>query len=339
MSRYIHTESKFGSFKTIILKDTLSGSSVEIALRGATLLNFFIPLKNKLFNIIDGYQTPKELEEQSGARSCIMAPFSNRIEGGFYEFDDAQHQMYNPVNPQREAIHGFARVIDFEVKKVTTDEHKAELILFTNKLRKDAFKGYPYAVDVEVKFVLKDNELHVDITGHNKGTEAAPFGSGWHPYFKTSDEGVDHLVLTIPASSVIIVDEKLIPLSGEDAYLPISEMPEADFRPSKDIYQNTIGDREVNYCYADLQAGSDGIIRSTIRDPKNGLKITVFQKGGVFYAYSADEVKYRPRMSIALEPVQYITNSFNRPELKDKMTLKPGCSVTFSFGVITEVQK
>lgn len=339
MSRYIHTESKFGSFKTIILKDTHSGSSAEIALRGATLLNYFIPLKNKLFNIVDGYQTPKELEEQSGARSCIMAPFSNRIEDGFYEFDDTQHQLYNPVNPQREAIHGFARVIDFEVKKLITDEHKAELILFTNKLRKDAFKGYPYAVDIEVKFVMKDNELHVDVTGHNKGTEAAPFGCGWHPYFKTSEEGVDHLVLTIPASKVVMVDEKLIPLSGEDAYSSISEIPEADFRPSKDIYQNTIGDREVNYCFTDLQPDKDGIIRSSIRDPKNGLKITVFQKGGVFYAYSADEVKYRPRKSIALEPVQYISNSYNRPELKEKITLKPGCSVTFSFGVITEVQK
>lgn len=339
MSRYIHTESKFGSFKTIILKDTLSGSSTEIALKGATLLNFFIPLKNKLFNIIDGYQTPKELEEQSGARSCIMAPFSNRIEDGFYEFDDTQHQLYNPVNPQREAIHGFARVIDFEVKKIITDEHKAELILFTNKIRKDVFKGYPYAVDIEVKFVMKDNELHVDITGHNKGSEAAPFGCGWHPYFKTSEEGIDHLVLTVPASKVVMVDEKLIPLGGEDAYSSISEVPEADFRPSKDIYQNTIGDREVNYCYAELQPEKDGLIRSSIRDPKNGLKITVFQKGGVFYAYSADEVRYRPRKSIALEPVQYMTNSYNRPELKDKITLLPGCSVTFSFGVTTEVQK
>jgi aldose 1-epimerase len=337
LSRYIHTEGKFGSFKTIILKDTLSGTSTEIALRGATLLNYFIPLKGKLFNIIDGYQTPREFEELSGARSCIMAPFSNRIKDGFYEFDDAQHQMYNPVNPQREPIHGFVRILDFEVKKITTDENKAELILFTSKIRKGAFKGYPYSVDVEVRFLLKDNELHVEITGHNKGSEPALFGSGWHPYFKTSEEGVDHLVLTVPASKVIMVDEKLIPLRGEDAYLPIDQNPEADFRPSKDIYQNTIGDREVNYCYSDLQPGKDGLIRSSIRDPKNGLKITVFQKGGVFYAYSADEAKYRPRKSIALEPVQYITNSYNRPELKDKMTLKPGCSVTFSFGVATEI--
>ncbi|HEX2868574.1 MAG TPA: aldose 1-epimerase [Ignavibacteriales bacterium] len=339
MSRYIHTEGKFGSFKTIILKDTASGSSVEIALRGATLLNYLIPVKGKLFSIIDGYQTPKELEEQSGARSCIMAPFSNRIEDGFYEFDDLQHQLENPANPQREAIHGYARVIDFEVKKLHTDDHKAELTLFTNKIRKGAFKGYPYAVDIEVRFTLKDNELHVDITGHNKGSEAAPFGSGWHPYFKTSDEGIDHLVLTIPASKVIMVDEKLIPLQGEDAYLPVEELPEADFRPSKDLYQNTIGDREVNYCFAGLEAAKDGLIRSSIRDPKNGLKITVFQKGGVFYAYSADGARYRPRKSIALEPVEFITNSYNRPELKDKITLKPGCSVTFSFGVITEIQK
>lgn len=339
MSRYIYTEGKFGSFKTIILKDTLSGSSTEIALRGATLLNYYIPIKEKLFNIIDGYATPEELQEQSGARSCIMAPFSNRIEDGFYEFDDAQHQMYNPVNPAREVIHGFARVIDFDIKKIDAGDTKAELVLYTSGLRKGAFKGYPYEVDLEVSFVMEGNKLKVEITGHNKGSGAAPFGCGWHPYFKTSEEGVDHLILTIPAKSVIMVDERLLPLKGEDAYLPISELPEADFRPTKDIYQNTIGDREVNYCFADMQPDKDGIIRSWVKDPQNGLKITVFQKGGVFYAYSADEAKYRKRKSIALEPVQYMTNSYNRPELKNKITLNPGCSVTFSFGIQTEIQK
>lgn len=333
MSRFIYSEGKFGKFETIILKDTALGTTAEIALRGATLLNYFIPVAGGLFNILDGYATPQELEEQSGARSCIMAPFSNRIEDGFYEFGDMQHQMINPVNPAREVIHGFARVINFNVKNVEPGDEGITLTLYTDQIRSNLFKGYPYSVDVEVRFTLSVDKLNVEITGHNKGEEPAPFGCGWHPYFRTSEKGVDHLILNIPADSIIAVDERYLPLKGNDAYLPVDEDPEADFRPCKDITKNVIGDREVNYCFASLKADNDGLIRSSIKDPENGLQITVFQRGGVFYAYSADGVKFRPRKSIALEPVQFMTNAFNRPELKDKLSLNPGSSVTFSFGV------
>lgn len=333
MSRFTFSEGSFGKYPTVTLNDTLSGSEIEIALRGATLLSYNIPTGSGLLNIVDGYASPRELEEQSGARSCIMAPFSNRIENGSYVFNNVRYQMTNPVDPNREVIHGFARVLDFKVKDIhQSDEHIA-VTLFSDAIRKNSFGGYPFCVDIEVIFTLSADKLNLEITGRNMGSEPLPFGCGWHPYFRTGGGGVDHLILNLPARRIIAVDDKLLPLKGDAAFINVEDNPEADFRPHLDEAQRVIGSREVNYCYSELEKDRSGLIVTSIKDPDSGLKIRLLQPEGVVYAYSADGARYRPRKSIALEPVQYITNAYNRDELKDKISLEPGKSVKFSFGV------
>ncbi|MGE5683227.1 MAG: aldose 1-epimerase [Bacillota bacterium] len=334
MKRFSCSEGQFGNLRTIILQDNNSGSNVVIALKGAAVLSYHIPSDSGFINIIDGYASPDELNEQSGARSCIMAPFSNRIENGFYVFNDEQHQMFNPVNPQREPIHGFVRILDFVIKESLASDDKIELTLYTDKIRKDSFRGYPFDLDVSVKYTLTQNKLLVSITGTNVGDTPLPFGTGWHPYFKTCENGIDHLLLTVPARKIVAVDDNLIPFKGDDAFISVDENPEADFRPELDKNERIIGDREVNYCYYDLYAEkNEKLIKTSIKDPDNKLKITVFQKEGVVYAFSGDGVKHRPRKSIALEPVQFVTNAYNRHELTDKLTLLPGNSKSFDFGV------
>jgi aldose 1-epimerase len=140
-------------------------------------------------------------------------------------------------------------------------------------------------------------------------------------------------VLNVPADYVVEVDEKLIPLEGLKAFKPVKEKPEADYLPSDGDAKNIIGSREVNFCYSGLIADKDGYARTSIKDPQNGLKITVLQNEGVVYAFSGDGTRHRPRKAIALEPVEYITNSYNRPELIDKLTVKPGASKTYKFAV------
>ncbi|MCX6149262.1 MAG: aldose 1-epimerase [Ignavibacteriales bacterium] len=336
MSRYELRESKFGNYKTLILSDELNGTKAEIALKGATLLNYFVPVNNKLLNIVDGYQTPEEFDELAGARSSIMAPFSNRIKRGTYEFDGKLYQLISPINPNKDVIHGLVRVIDFEIKDIETIDDKISLTLFTNKIRKEAFPGYPFNLDVTIKFTLKENTLDVEISGLNINDAPIPFACGWHPYFKTNEDGIDNLILQLPANKIVLLDEKYIPLIGEKAYSNLDEHPELDFR-TDDLNKNTLGKKIVNVCYTDIIPDLDGFARTKLTDEITGIQIIVFQKGGVIYAFTGDEVKYRPRKSIAIEPVEYITNSYNRPELSDKIILKPGQLKTFKFGV--EIKK
>jgi aldose 1-epimerase len=333
MENYSIEKGKLGKHETIILSENTSGTKAEIALRGATLLSYYIPVKGRLINIIDGYQSAVELEELAGARCSIMAPFSNRIEDGFYEFNDEQHQLINPVNSAKAAMHGLTRVADFEIKTEQISDSSASVVLFTPVLRKGKFPGYPFDVDVEVSFSLKSGKLGIIITGKNIGSEPAPFCSGWHPYFKTSENGIDHLELSIPASTLIEIDEKYVPLKGNEAYTSVDEFPECDFRPKKEKGINIIGEREVNVCYTNLSRDLDGMIRSSITDNNLKLTIKIYQDSGVFYAFTGDGLKYRPRKSIALEPVEHITNSYNRPEVREAITLAPGAENSFHFGI------
>jgi aldose 1-epimerase len=332
MNRYTSEESNWEGYRTIILKDHLSGCSAEFALRGGTLLNFYASGNGKRVNIIDGYQSAEEFELLSGARCCMMAPFSNRIKKGEYSFNGRNHKLINPVNASREPIHGLIRTLILEPIEITASDEDVRLVLFTEEIRPGKFEGYPFSINVYISIRFSQNNLQFNITGENVGNSPAPFGAGWHPYFKTSESGINGLEISAPFSKFIGMDDALIPLTGNKAYRNIEEMPELDFRQGRKI-----GAQNVNMCYCGGAKNKEGFIETVINDPINNIKITVGQEEGVMYLYTADDAKYRPRLSIAAEPVQFISNSYNRPELQNKLTVKPGERFGFKFSVKAEL--
>ena len=63
------------------------------------------------------------------------------------------------------------------------------------------------------------------------------------------------------------------------------------------------------------------------------MKITVFQERGLMHVFTGDTLGRRPRNALALEPIEVLTNAFNRPECRDAITLAPGAERSFRFGV------
>jgi aldose 1-epimerase len=332
MNRYNFTQNKFGKYDSIKLSDTVKGTSLEICLQGATILKFLIPINGNHFDIFDGFATPEEFEQTKGARCWIMAPFANRIPDGKYFFQDKLYQI-DPIPPKTEVIHGFTSFEKFEVSEVNVTNSFAEVMLTTKKIRPNVFNGFPFALDISVKYKLEDLKVTVQVIADNVGIDAAPFGTGWHPYLKTSEKGIEHLILTIDAEELIQIDSSLIPLSGKKAYAEIDKFPNLDFRSSLAIDKRAINNRVLDNCFSKLKPYTEGNFKSSIFDPENGMQITMFQKGGVTLAYSGDTLMTRKRNSIALEPMQFITNAFNRDELKDKIKILPGEKSIFEFGV------
>jgi len=78
--------------------------------------------------------------------------------------------------------------------------------------------------------------------------------------------------------------------------------------------------------------GSEGLSRTSIEDPDAGLTLTVVQEGGLMHLFTGDTLPIRPRASIALEPVQFMTNAFNRPRQRSDRAA-PGRTSVFRFGV------
>ena len=332
MSNYSFTEGTFGDYQTIILSNDKTGAKIEVALRGATALKYLIPFNGAMLDILDGFATPQEMNESKGARCWIMAPFANRIPDGKYIFN-GQELMLDPVPPRNQVIHGFLSNIDYDLYKVDKTENSIEATLVNRKIRKGVIKGYPFSLDVYVKFKLEEDKLSVNITAENIGDEPAPFGTGWHSYLKTGNGGIENLVLTADAEKTIVVNSNLIPFEGEKAYGNIGNFPALDFRGGRLPENRILKDKILDNAFSELKKDKDGYSRTSIHDLSTGLTLSIFQRGGIVLVFTGDSLPGRKRNSVAIEPMQFITNAFNRPEYKDEITVQPGKNSVFEFGI------
>jgi aldose 1-epimerase len=193
----------------------------------------------------------------------------------------------------------------------------------TTAIRPGAFPGYPFAVDLDVAYTVGAAGLTVEIGGRNVGATDAPYAAGWHPYFRLGPSPVDRLELRVPARTTVRTDDALIPLPGAAA---VGEEP--PFRTPQ-----RIGAAVLDVACADLEPDADGTVRTVLRDPGTGTALTVWQPGGLMHVFTGDTLARDRRASIALEPVEVMTDAFNRPECRDALVLAPGARRVFRFGV------
>lgn len=308
-----------GPYETLRVQH-VSGMCATLALRGATLLSWQIAGAAGVVDLVDGYASPEELASQDGVRNGILAPFPNRVRDARYDFAGVQHDLA-PGSRDRLIYHGFLRQLDLSLDRVDVGNDEVRVALASKELRPGRCAGYPFAVDVAVEYVFRPTSVDVEITGSNVGEDAAPYASGWHPYFRLPVGVVDDWTLTIPAEQAICVDESLIPLPDEAAYAPVTG--DRDYRQAR-----RVGSAVIDRGWSSLSADHDGRSRTTLIDP-TGNRLTVWQETGLMHVFTGDTLARDRRRSIALEPVEVMTDAFNR----GNVNLKPGESRTFRFGV------
>lgn len=328
MSRYLVEHQPLGPHRVVELRDAVSGARVRIARRGAAVLGFLVPHAGGMQELADGYRDAAELDALKSARFAVMAPFANRIADARYCFDDETFDLQPGVEHERGIRHGFVRDVEFDVDDERTDDHGAEITLGYRGLRPGVHSGWPFAVDLQVTYRLHAGGLDVAVTQRNVGERAAPCFCGWHPYFRVGDDAIDNWELTVPARYRVRTDAALIPLPGDDALVSLDDQPELDFRQPR-----VIGETVIDGAFAGLQADADGRIRTRLRHPRSGLEVCVWQHDGVMLVFTGDGLPQRPRASVALEPMQAMTNAFNRDDCREQVVLAPGASRRFSFGV------
>ncbi|WP_407280694.1 aldose 1-epimerase [Aromatoleum evansii] len=360
-----------GGIAAIELRDERSGAYAVLARRGATLLDWRVPHAGELVALTDGYQSADELAGQNGVRNGIMVPFPNRIADGRYRFEKREHDLLPGVpTAERLIYHGFLRGMDLAIANVQETAGGAS-VLFTGTIRPDSFPGYPFALKLNVRVSFAARSLALFVTATNIGEHAAPYAAGWHPYFRLGDAPLDSLELTIPATHCIVTDGQLFPLADAAAYAPVDAGPLPDFRLPRPI-----GDAVIDGCYGGagrdgghvgsaeaervaaipasdsvpaplggmrcaspaLRVGdSDGLIRSRLRDPATGRQLTIWQRGGLTHVFTGDTLARDPRRAIAIEPVEAMTDAFNRPDCARDVRLPPGATSSFSCGVEFDV--
>ena len=63
-----------------------------------------------------------------------------------------------------------------------------------------------------------------------------------------------------------------------------------------------------------LAADADGLIRNRLRDPVRGCGLTVWQQGGLVHLFTGDTLERGARRSVAIEPVETMTDTLNRAD-------------------------
>lgn len=335
MSRYTSRYEHLGAWPVVALIDSSTGMAVRIARRGATVLDFLVPVGGELRNIADGFDDADELEALHSARFAIMLPFANRIADARYQFDGREYDLQPGVEGDDRGIrHGFVRPVEFELISVDADDTGVCARFGCNSLRPDAVPGYPFALDLEVAFTLHADGLNLAVTMRNVGDTAAPCFFGWHPYLRLREDGISACRLQLPSRQAIVTDDKLIPLPGAAAFKSLDVCPERDFRQSR-----AVGSTVMDNGFADRVADADGRIRAHLHDPDSGLTVAMWQSSGVTQVFTGDTLAAAAaRRSLAIEPMEAMTDAFNRPDCADAVRLEAGAEREFQCGLEVSLQ-
>jgi aldose 1-epimerase len=262
--------------------------------------------------LVDGFTAD---EPSRSGRGQLLIPWPNRLADGLYEFDGRRHQLPLTEPEQRNAIHGLVRWIPWTIR-----QRASERVVLEHGLEPQP--GYPFSLALSVEYALSSGGLRVRTTATNVGPDACPFGCGAHPYLTVGSK-VDTLVLRAPGRSVLVSDERGLPIgsaSVEDAGLGFQ-------RP------RPIGPAVLDHAFTDLERGEDGLASVELRDVDNGVGVTLWVDETYPYLmlFTGDPLPDVARRSLAVEPMTCPPNAFRSGE--SLIRLEPGASWTGAWGI------
>ncbi len=184
-------------------------------------------------------------------RGALLAPWPNRVVDGRYRFDGEDLQLDLSEPERGHAIHG---LVCWERFDATQDS--ASQVTLTHRLVPR--EGYPFAVDLRVRYDLGDG-LTCTVTARNAGRRPAPYGTAPHPYLHGGPGRVDTWTLHAPAEEVLeVTPDRLVPTG-----LRRVEGTPFDFRTPR-----RVDAVELDHAYTRLAPRSDGLAAVTVTGPE-----------------------------------------------------------------------
>lgn len=248
-------------------------------------------------------------ELPDGYLGKTLMPWPNRIAGGAYTWEGVEYRV--PVNEPATgaALHGLMTWVDWDI--VHADSDSATLGAFIAPRY-----GYPWALEAWVTYALSEERgLSVTLHATNIGDEPAPYGVSSHPYLTLDNAPNAGYELSVPAASILEVDERLAPV----ALRPVGEL-DRDFRTGR-----LLGDQSVDHAFTGLPEGDWAV---TLRDPLSGKSVSLTAEAPWVQVFTADHLG---RRSVAVEPMTCPPDAFNSHE--GVIVLAPGQSHSMTFTI------
>lgn len=275
-----------------------NGNGVKVAITnyGGRVTSILVPTeKGEAVDVALGYESLAKYVEGSPYFGCITGRYANRIAGGKFSIDGAEHQLAknnggekNDLNHLHGGVVGFDKIA-WKVNSASVSETGPKLVL--SHTSPDGDEGYPGELKMIVAYTLTDdNGLQIDYTATTD--KATVINLTNHTYFNLSGEGSGKTILghelQIFASNFTPTDKFGIP-SGVAA---LDGSP-LDFRNSTVIGKRIDEENEqlINGIGYDhnyvLDGGATGDPRhvATVRSPDTGISMEVLtdQPGLQFY--------------------------------------------------------
>lgn len=207
--------------------------SMEIETLGARIMSFHDSGNEVMRKASEGLQ---------GYNGMVLAPFPNRIKDGQWSLAGQNYQLEINEPERNNALHGFAYKTDFEVLGQTTNQ----LTLSANLNEPN---GYPFDVELEIKYELSDQGFGCFVSAVNNSSVAVPFGIAFHPYYPADEQ----TRVSIPAKTHILTDKQMIPIGTEANANQNFRFRDVDFDDCFSELERTNGIAEIKIDYEDRQ--------------------------------------------------------------------------------------
>ena len=271
-----------------------------VTLRGAALRS----LRHEGRDLVVPFAPGKTIPDYRGV---ICAPWPNRLADGRYSWEGADIQV--PINePERNtALHGLV----FDILWSVAERDESSVTLATSLTPGE---GYPFPLDLKVRYSLSPAGLQGTVTAANPGSASVPYGVCPHPYLIAGSAPLDDWSLAIPADRFLDVTP--------DRLLPTEEVPveghDFDFRTEK-----VLGSRRIDHAFSGISRDAGGIAKVSVFDPSGtGVELAWGNEWPWVQIHTGDKPAGPDRLGVAVEPMTCPPDAFNSGT--DLVQLAPG---------------
>jgi aldose 1-epimerase len=263
-------------------------------------------LEHEGTRLLDGYGAYEECE---AGRGQVLLPWPNRVADGRYEFQGEGRQLDISEPARCCAIHGLVRWSEWEILEHDAGRLSLGLLLHSHP-------GYPHVLALRLDYTLDaERGIEMELSAVNRGASPAPYGMGMHPYLTAGSATVDTCRLWLPAEQWLPVDDRGIPVGGEE---PVEGSP-VDFRDGP-----AVGQAAIDCAFTGLLRDAEG--RATVRliDPDSGQGTSLWVDESLpwLQAFTGDTLPTRARQGLAVEPMTCPPNALATGS--DLVILEPG---------------
>ena len=317
------TASPFGKTKvgvpvTLYTLDSGDGMSASVIDYGAALRSLVVPSKRGSVDVILGYDTIDEYEQNGGFMGAVVGRVANRIGKGCFALNGKNYQL--GLNDGANHLHGGETGFYARMWRAVPRDGALSLLY----LSPDGEEGYPGNLACAVTYAIKGGALEISYSALSDSDTLCCMSS--HCYFHLAGRGdiLSHR-LTVDADGYCPID---IAGLADGRVLPVEDT-EFDFRTETPVGAAlSASSEQIRYGAGidhNFALGASGFRRAAaLCSEESGIRMEVLTDMPGLQVYTGNSLterpgksgaRYAPRSGICLE-TQFFPDAINHPEMR-----------------------